>query len=66
MRAVRRAASLIAGLLPAVAPDGTWAFKGYRLTAFTNEEAAVGLAIVLAFFRTRKTIRSDDADLLRN
>jgi len=29
-------------------------------------EAAVGLAIVLAFFRTRRTIRADDADLLRN
>jgi len=29
-------------------------------------EAAVGLAIVLAFFRVRKTVRSDDADLLRN
>jgi NADH:ubiquinone oxidoreductase subunit K len=26
----------------------------------------VGLAIVLAFFRVRKTIRSDEADLLRN
>ncbi|MBL8743759.1 MAG: NADH-quinone oxidoreductase subunit NuoK [Myxococcales bacterium] len=29
-------------------------------------EAAIGLAIVLSFFRVRKTIRSDDADLLRN
>jgi len=29
-------------------------------------EAAVGLAIVLSFFRVRKTVRSDDADLLRN
>ena len=29
-------------------------------------EAAVGLAIVLAFFRLKKTVRSDDADLLRN
>jgi NADH-quinone oxidoreductase subunit K len=29
-------------------------------------EAAVGLAIVLAFFRVRRSIRSDDADLLRN
>ena len=39
-----------AGLLPAVAPDGTWAFKGYRLTAFTNEEeAAVGLADKMPF-----------------
>ena len=39
---------LIAQLRPAEAfvddfviePDGTWAFKGYRLTAFTNEEEA--------------------------
>jgi NADH-quinone oxidoreductase subunit K len=29
-------------------------------------EAALGLGIVLAFFRTRRTIRADDADLLRN
>ena len=39
-----------AGLLPAVAPDGSWAFKGYRLTAFTNEEeAAIGLADKMPF-----------------
>lgn len=29
-------------------------------------EAAIGLAIVLSFFRVRRTVRSDDADLLRN
>ena len=29
-------------------------------------EAAVGLAIILAFFRVRKSVRSDEADLLRN
>jgi NADH-quinone oxidoreductase subunit K len=29
-------------------------------------EAAVGLAIVLAVYRVRKTVRSDDVDLLRN
>lgn len=28
-------------------------------------EAAVGLGIVLSFFRVKKTVRSDDADLLR-
>ncbi len=38
-----------AGLLPAVDPDGTWAFEGYRLTAFTNEEAAVDLADRMPF-----------------
>jgi NADH-quinone oxidoreductase subunit K len=29
-------------------------------------EAAVGLAIVLAVYRVRKTVRSDETDLLRN
>jgi putative intracellular protease/amidase len=38
-----------AGLLPAIRADGTWAFKGHRLTAFTNEAAAVGLADKMPF-----------------
>jgi NADH-quinone oxidoreductase subunit K len=38
----------------------------FFVIAIAAAEAAVGLAIVLAFFRTRRTIRSDDADLLRN
>jgi NADH-quinone oxidoreductase subunit K len=29
-------------------------------------EVAVGLAIVLAMYRLRRTVRSDDADLLKN
>jgi NADH-quinone oxidoreductase subunit K len=29
-------------------------------------EVAVGLAIVLALYRLRRTVRSDEADLLRN
>jgi NADH-quinone oxidoreductase subunit K len=29
-------------------------------------EVAVGLAIVLAFYRLRHTVRSDEADLLKN
>jgi NADH-quinone oxidoreductase subunit K len=29
-------------------------------------EVAVGLAIVLSLYRLRRTVRSDDADLLRN
>jgi putative intracellular protease/amidase len=34
-----------AGLLPAVRPDGTWAFAGREVTGFTNEEEAqAGLA----------------------
>lgn len=38
----------------------------FFVIAVAAAEAAVGLAIVLAFFRVRRTIRSDDADLLRN
>lgn len=34
--------------------------------AIAAAEAAVGLAIVLAFFRLRKTVRSDAADLLKH
>jgi NADH-quinone oxidoreductase subunit K len=38
----------------------------FFVIAVAAAEAAVGLAIVLAFFRLRKTIRSDEADLLQN
>jgi NADH-quinone oxidoreductase subunit K len=38
----------------------------FFVIAIAAAEAAVGLAIVLAFFRVRKTVRSDEADLLRN
>ena len=38
----------------------------FFVIAIAAAEAAVGLAIVLAFFRARKTVRSDEADLLRN
>jgi NADH-quinone oxidoreductase subunit K len=38
----------------------------FFVIAVAAAEAAVGLAIVLAFFRLKKTVRSDDADLLRN
>ena len=38
----------------------------FFIIAIAAAEAAVGLAIVLAFFRLRSTVRSDDADLLRN
>ena len=38
----------------------------FFVIAVAAAEAAVGLAIVLAFFRVRKTIRSDEGDLLRN
>jgi NADH-quinone oxidoreductase subunit K len=38
----------------------------FFVIAVAAAEAAVGLAIVLAFYRVRKTIRSDEADLLRS
>jgi NADH-quinone oxidoreductase subunit K len=38
----------------------------FFVIAVAAAEAAVGLAIVIAFFRVRKTVRSDQADLLRN
>jgi NADH-quinone oxidoreductase subunit K len=38
----------------------------FFVIAVAAAEAAVGLAIVLSFFRVRKTVRSDEADLLRN
>ncbi len=34
--------------------------------AIAAAEAAVGLAILLSFFRLRKTVRSDAADLLKH
>ena len=38
----------------------------FFVIAVAAAEAAVGLAIVLSFFRLRKTVRADEADLLRN
>ncbi|WP_437901286.1 NADH-quinone oxidoreductase subunit NuoK [Sorangium sp. So ce124] len=38
----------------------------FFVIAIAAAEAAVGLAIVLSFYRIRKTMRSDDADLLRS
>ena len=38
----------------------------FFVIAVAAAEAAVGLAIVLSFFRLRMTVRADDADLLRN
>ena len=37
----------------------------FFVIAVAAAEAAVGLAIVLSFFRVKKTVRSDEADLLR-
>ena len=38
----------------------------FFIIAIAAAEAAVGLAIVLAFFRLRSTVRSDEANTLRN
>jgi len=38
----------------------------FFVIAVAAAEAAVGLAIVLSFFRVKRTVRSDEADLLRN
>ena len=38
----------------------------FFVIAIAAAEAAVGLAIVLAFFRLRNTIRSDEANTLKN
>ncbi len=38
----------------------------FFVIAIAAAEAAVGLALVLSFFRLRKTVRSDEGDLLKN
>lgn len=48
------------------ASDHTGQVFTFFIIAIAAAEAAVGLAIVLAFFRLRSSVRSDDADLLRN
>ncbi len=37
----------------------------FFITAIAAAEAAVGLAIVLSYYRLNKTVQSDEADLLR-
>lgn len=44
----------------------TGQITAFFVIAVAAAEAAVGLAIVLSFFRLRKTVRSDAADLLKN
>jgi NADH-quinone oxidoreductase subunit K len=48
------------------APVHTGQLFAFFIIVVAAAEAAIGLAIVLAFFRVRRTVRSDDADLLRN
>jgi NADH-quinone oxidoreductase subunit K len=52
------------------APNATTAHTGqvfaFFIIAAEAAEVAVGLAIVLSLFRIRRTVRSDEADLLKN
>lgn len=48
-------------------PSGhTGQMFAFFLIAAEAAEVAVGLAIVLAMFRIKRTVRSDEADLLKN
>ena len=48
-------------------PDShTGQMFAFFVIAAEAAEVAVGLAIVLALFRIKRTVRSDEADLLRN
>ena len=47
-------------------PSHTGQVFAFFVIAAEAAEVAVGLAIVLAMFRLRRTVRSDEADLLKN
>ena len=47
-------------------PSHTGQVFAFFVIAAEAAEVAVGLAIVLALFRLRRTVRSDEADLLKN
>lgn len=47
-------------------PNHTGQVFAFFIIAAEAAEVAVGLAIVLALYRLRRTVRSDEADLLRN
>ena len=58
-----------------LAPTATQTFAGdshtgqvfaFFIIAAEAAEVSVGLAILLAFYRLRRTVRSDEADLLKN
>jgi len=55
----------MAGAMPGGASHTGQVFA-FFLIAAEAAEVAVGLAIVLALYRLRRTIRSDEADLLKN
>jgi NADH-quinone oxidoreductase subunit K len=48
------------------AADHTGQIMAFFLIAIAAAEAAVGLAIVLAFFRLRNSVRADEATTLKN
>jgi NADH-quinone oxidoreductase subunit K len=52
----------------APAPNGghTGQMFAFFIIAAEAAEVAVGLAIVLALYRLKRTVRSDEADLLKN
>ena len=47
-------------------PSHTGQVFAFFIIAAEAAEVAVGLAIVLSLFRLRRTVRSDEADLLKN
>jgi NADH-quinone oxidoreductase subunit K len=60
--------SRLAPILPQSAPgqSHTGQILAFFIIAAEAAEVAVGLAIVLSLYRLRRTVRSDDADLLKN
>ncbi len=46
--------------------DHTGQMFAFFVIAVAAAEAAVGLAICLTLYRLRRTVRSDEADLLKN
>lgn len=48
------------------ADDHTGQMFAFFVIAVAAAEAAVGLAIVISLYRLRKSVRSDDADLLHH
>jgi NADH-quinone oxidoreductase subunit K len=48
------------------AADHTGQIMAFFIIAIAAAEAAVGLAIVLAFFRLRSSVRSDEANVLKH
>jgi NADH-quinone oxidoreductase subunit K len=52
--------------MPAHANVQTGQVFAFFIIAAEAAEVAVGLAIVLSLFRIRRTVRSDEADLLKN